>query len=259
MSSATAAGKRKTDATLDSPAKSENKMSTMKSDVNANADAPPSLFATIPEVAWEAVSAFASPPDVYQLCLSSAYFHTDPSNVASDDDVSKKASGSSKAGSSKTKKGRSGGSKLSSTGTTSSNKPKAVLATRLLRASLLSSLGRVLKDSESGITLKSALEMANLPEGSAIIAGSTMAATVLGEIWSGPDRWSKSDVDIFCTAKAAPQVRSVSTRIVHVFVYMELMIGDGDFFRVVCMLVCSTSSNNALCVFFHSPTIAVAR
>ena len=184
---------------------------TKKSDVDANADAPTSLFATIPDVTWEAVSAFASPPDIYQLCLSSAHFHTDPAAavaVASAADSKKEASDNGKGGSSKKKKGRSGGKVQEPPATTMS---KGVLATRLLRASLLSSLGRVLQKSESGITLKSALEMADLPEGSAIIAGSTMAATVLGEDWSGPNRWSKSDVDIFCTAKAAPQVRSVST------------------------------------------------
>ena len=183
---------------------------TKKSDIDANADASPSLFATIPDVTWEAVSAFASPPDVYQLCLSSAHFHTDPAAAVASAADSKKASGSSNAGGSKKKKSRSGGNKRPST-TGNKTKPEDVLATRLLRASLLSSLGRVLKKSESGITLKSALEMADLPEGSAIIAGSIMAATVLGEDWSGPNRWSKSDVDIFCTAKAAPQVRSVST------------------------------------------------
>ena len=207
MSSATA-GKRKADADA---AKGGKKM------VDTKPNDPPSLFATIPDRTWEAVSAFASPPDVYQLCFTSAHFHTDPATVASDDDTNKKASGSSKIGSSKTKKGHSGGNKQSSPATT---KSKAVLATRLLRASLLSSLDRVLKKSESGITLKSALEMADLPEGSAIIAGSTMAATVLGEIWSGPNCWSKSDVDIFCTAKAAPQVRSVSIQSRRIECYM---------------------------------------
>ena len=169
-----AAGKRKTDDESDS--------------------VPPSLFATIPEVCWEAVSAFASPPDVYQLCLSSAHFHTEP--VRSNGNAGN-ANGNTK------KKSRS-----SNKPSSANVKSDAVLATRLLRSSLLSSLGRVLEKSESGITLKSALEMANLPEGSAIIAGSTMAAAVLGEVWAY--RWSRADVDIFCTAKAAPQVRSVS-------------------------------------------------
>ena len=209
MSSATA-GKRKTDADA---AKGGKKMAEAKS------NGPPSLFATIPDRTWEAVSAFASPPDVYQLCLTSAHFHTDPATVASDDDTNKKASGIDKTSSPKKKKSRSGSNKEESSATT---KPKAVLATRLLRASLLSSLGRVLKKAESGITLKSALEMADMPEGSAIIAGSTMAATVLGEVWSGPNSWSKSDVDIFCTAKAAPQVRSVSiqSRVIECYMYM---------------------------------------
>lgn len=197
MSSATAGGKRKTDAAFPLPtdAKSGKKMTTINSDVKADPDASLNLFATIPDAAWEAVSAFASPPDVYQLCLSSAHFHTNPAASASGGDCEKKAD-----------KSKSGGSK-STTATTTTNS-KAVLATRLLRSSLLSSLGRVLEKSESGITLESALEMADLPEGSALIAGSTMAAAVLGEVWSGPDRWRKADVDVFCTAKAAPQVRS---------------------------------------------------
>ena len=81
----------------------------------------------------------------------------------------------------------------------------SVLATRLLKQSLLSSLGRVLEQSKSGITLDSALALANLPEGSALIAGSTIVAACLGvELES--DRYI--DVDVFCSAKAAPTVRS---------------------------------------------------
>lgn len=77
------------------------------------------------------------------------------------------------------------------------------VASKMLRESLLVSLERVLKNSESGITLESALALADLPEGSAVIAGSTIVQTCLGELWGG-------DVDVFCTAKAAPDVRSVS-------------------------------------------------
>ena len=83
-----------------------------------------------------------------------------------------------------------------------------LLATRLLRESLLSSLGRVLEYSESGITLDSALALADLPSASAIIAGSTIVQACLGELWG--EKRSRSDVDVLCTAKAAPKVRSVS-------------------------------------------------
>jgi hypothetical protein len=86
----------------------------------------------------------------------------------------------------------------------------SVLATSLLRSSLLSSLERVLKQSQSGITLQSAISMGELlPDGSAIIAGSTIVQTCLGRVWKG-SYGSPPDVDIFCSAKAAPQVRSVS-------------------------------------------------
>jgi hypothetical protein len=81
-----------------------------------------------------------------------------------------------------------------------------VLATRLLRSSLLSSLGRVLGNSRSGITLDAALKMGELPEGSAVIAGSTIVAACLGKDWSN---WPRADVDVYCSAMAAPQVRSV--------------------------------------------------
>jgi len=78
------------------------------------------------------------------------------------------------------------------------------LASILLRESLLMSLGHVLKCSESGITLDSLLAMPGyVTEGSAVIAGSTIAQACLGEIWN-------SDVDVFCTAKLAPATRSVS-------------------------------------------------
>ena len=79
------------------------------------------------------------------------------------------------------------------------------LASILLRESLLMSLGHVLKCSESGITLDSLLAMPGyVTEGSAVIAGSTIAQACLGEI-------SNSDVDVFCTAKSAPATRSVSS------------------------------------------------
>ena len=84
------------------------------------------------------------------------------------------------------------------------------VASMLLRESLLVSLGRVLQCSESGITLDSLLALPDyVPEGSAVIAGSTVAQACLGELWK--DRHDEpSDVDVFCTTKEAPSVRSVS-------------------------------------------------
>ena len=82
------------------------------------------------------------------------------------------------------------------------------LASTLLNESLRVSLGRVLQHSKSGITLESALSLSDLPEGSAVIAGSTIVQACLGELWGG---CGGCDVDVFCTAKDAPKVRSVST------------------------------------------------
>jgi len=78
-----------------------------------------------------------------------------------------------------------------------------LLATRLLRESLLVSLGRVLTHSDTGITLESACSLADLEDGSALIAGSSIVQACLGELWGG-------DVDIYTSAAAAPNVRSVS-------------------------------------------------
>ena len=84
----------------------------------------------------------------------------------------------------------------------------SVLATSLLRSSLLVSFGRVLKHSQSGITLEAAMTMGDLPDGSAVIAGSSVVQACLGVVWEGT--YSQPlDVDVFCSAKAAPQVRSV--------------------------------------------------
>ncbi|KAL7541679.1 hypothetical protein ACHAXR_011125 [Thalassiosira sp. AJA248-18] len=130
------------------------------------------VLASVPEVTWLLVASFAAPPDVYNLALSSKHFHTASSSVAN------------------------GGSKRP-TRSAAAKPPPPVLATRLLRQSLLSSLGRVLEHSKSGITLEAALA---LPEGG-LIAGSTMVQACLG-------RWNNSDVDVYCSAKAAPQVRS---------------------------------------------------
>jgi hypothetical protein len=85
----------------------------------------------------------------------------------------------------------------------SSEEKKNLFATTLLRTSLLSSLGRVLEQINCGITLEAVLKMGALPEGSALIAGSSMVAACLGKYdWKG-------DVDVYCSAEGAPLVRSV--------------------------------------------------
>lgn len=95
----------------------------------------------------------------------------------------------------------------------------SVLATRLLRSSLIVSLGRVLKHSKSGITLEAALSMGDLPDGYAVIAGSTIVQTCLGVLWEGRYSCSPVDVDVFCSVKGAPHVRSVRLSIVHISRY----------------------------------------
>ena len=145
-----------------------------------------SLFASVPEVCCELVSSLAAPPDVYNLCLSSKHFHTRPDTDTSESSPVNKRPRRAAAAKAKAKM----------------DYTTPVLATRLLRESLLSSLGRVLKCSESGITLgmfytyyeqhvlvdvtlyeSSPLTsvpfvpsdaLTKLPEGSALIAGSTM-------------------------------------------------------------------------------------
>ena len=92
-----------------------------------------SLFALVPEVCWELVSSLAAPPDVYNLCLSSKHFHTRPDT-----------SGVSPANK-RHRRAAAAKSKVDNT--------TPVLATRLLRSSLLSSLGRVLAHTESSITI----------------------------------------------------------------------------------------------------------
>ena len=157
-------GKRKSDDAFPPPAPASDSQSN--------------LFASLSDENWKMISSFASPPDVYNLCLSSIHFFretTSPTtNSASDD--------------------------------------KKVLATSLLRASLLSSLGRVLENSKSGITLDAALKMGKLlPEGSCCIAGSSIVAACLGKDWSKSR--NSSDVDVYCSARAAPEIRSVRLQI----------------------------------------------
>mmetsp|Transcript_12899 Transcript_12899/g.23746 ORF Transcript_12899/g.23746 Transcript_12899/m.23746 type:complete len:512 (+) Transcript_12899:157-1692(+) len=187
-------------------------------DDDDSADNHQTLFTSVPDECWNLVSSFASPPSVYNLALSSKHFFRsigEDETVAAVDPPSSfqraldmgfsapflrdKTEQELEALLSRNK-GNARGAGASSTAT-------PLLATRLLRQSLLSSLGRVLEHSQTGITLESALALANLPKGSAIIAGSTMAQTCLGVLWEG-GRYSPVDVDVYCSATAAPQVRS---------------------------------------------------
>jgi hypothetical protein len=132
-----------------------------------------SLFASLHETAWHHIASYAAPPDVYNLCLSSVYFfhEVDISSTAPD------------AGKKQCNVRQSKRLKVAAS-SSSSNEKKNLFATTLLRTSLLSSLGR-------------------LPEGSALIAGSSMVAACLGKCdWKG-------DVDVYCSAEGAPLVRSV--------------------------------------------------
>ena len=159
------------------------------------ADTDANLFASLPDTTWEMISSYAAPPDVYNLSLSSKHFFRE---VSTDKPSAKKTPSANAAA-----KGNAA----------SSSNDKKVLATQLLRSSLLSSLGRVLEKSGSGITLDAVLKMGELPEGSALIAGSTIVAACLGKDWSGGR--NSSDVDVYCSARAAPQVRSVRDILSH--------------------------------------------
>jgi len=143
------------------------------------------VIASLPETAWHQIATYAIPPDVYNLCLSSVHFFHEVS--VSSADAAKKCSVRR--------------SKRLAAASSSSDKKQNLLATNLLCTSLLSSLGHVLEVSESGITLDAVLKMGALPE--ALIAGSTIVAACLGKYdWKG-------DVDVYCSAEGAPQVRSV--------------------------------------------------
>ncbi len=160
------------------------KRKTTSDDADA---ASASLFAWLPETAWHQIATYAIPPDVYNLCLSSVHFFHEISVSSAD---AEKKCGVRR-------------SKRLAAASSSSDKKQNLLATNLLRTSLLSSLGRVLEESECGITLDAVLKIGALPEGSALIAGSTIVAACLGKYdWKG-------DVDVYCSAEGAPEVRSV--------------------------------------------------
>ena len=158
-------------------------------DDDDSADNHQTLFTSVPDECWNLVSSFAAPPSVYNLALSSKHFFR---SIGEDETVAAavldppssfqcaldmgfsapflrdKTEQELEALLSRNE-GNARGAGASSTAAS------PLLATRLLRQSLLSSLGRVLEHSQTGITLESALALANLPKGSAIIAGSTMA------------------------------------------------------------------------------------
>jgi len=157
------------------------------------------MFISVPQTCWELIASFATPPSVYNLALSSKHFFN-PMTVDA-------APATKPAAAKATRRSTRIRGNAKSGDTASSTNP--LLATHLLRCSLLSSLGRVLEHSESGVTLESAMALGDLPDGSALIAGSSIVQACLGVLWK--NKYSPADVDIFCTAKAAPDVRSVST------------------------------------------------
>ena len=193
-------GKRKSDDAFPPPAPASDSQSN--------------LFASLSDENWKMISSFASPPDVYNLSLSSIHFFQE---VSTDKPTSSSANSSSANAAAKSTKTGRRSKRLAAAASeknaaSSSNDDKKVLATSLLRASLLSSLGRVLENSKSGITLDAALKMGKLlPEGSCCIAGSSIVAACLGKDWSKSR--NSSDVDVYCSARAAPEIRSVRLQI----------------------------------------------
>jgi hypothetical protein len=168
--------------------------------VATNDDASASLFASLHETAWHHIASYAAPPDVYNLCLSSVYFFHEVEISSSAPDAGKKQCNVR----------QSKRLKVAASSSSSSEEKKNLFATNLLRTSLLSSLGRVLEQINCGITLEAVLKMGALPEGSALIAGSSMVAACLGKYdWKG-------DVDVYCSAEGAPLVRSVRKYILEV-------------------------------------------
>jgi len=151
------------------------------------------LFATLSDENWNLISSFAAPPDVYNLALSSVHFFHEVSSCS----VNKSLSSNNTVR-------RSRRVAEAAAPADTKNDDKKVLATQLLRTSLLSSLEKVLDKSDTRITLDA---LSKIPEGSALIAGSTMVAACLGRDWSG-------DIDVYCSAAAAPQVRSVRCAVI---------------------------------------------
>ena len=94
-----------------------------------------------------------------------------------------------------------------------SQRSLSLLSTRVLKSSLLSSLAKVLRHNETGITLENLaclqrlLTRFGLPANSFFLSGSTIVQACLGVLWEKSTN-VKTDVDIFCSQDAAPIVRS---------------------------------------------------
>ena len=260
--------------TMDAPTSlGKRKAPPSASSAGKNGGGSQLAFSLVPDVCWELISSFASPPDVYNLSLSSKHFFrpinavagssadgddaavsllalskstasADPvaakksalqavinSALQNDGDIDielykiardngyskpfilhnvlnalpKKSHEAAEAAAARGEAALPAGGGSTASGRSATT--PTLLATSLLRQSLLSSLGRVLDQSTSGITLESVLAM---PEG-ALIAGSTIAQACLGVVWESKSKYKSDrafDVDIFCSAKAAPMVRS---------------------------------------------------
>ena len=132
------------------------------------------LFATLSDEIWNMISSFAAPPDVYNLALSSVHFFHDVADVVVENNSAARRSG---------RLAEEAASAEERNALALLSDDKKVLATQPLRTSLLSSLERVLEKSETRITLEALFKMGELPEGSALIAGSTMVSACLGKDW----------------------------------------------------------------------------
>ncbi|EJK77086.1 hypothetical protein THAOC_01106 [Thalassiosira oceanica] len=120
-------------------------------------------------------------------------------------------------------------------------KSDKLLSSRLLHASLTTSLERVLRTGLAGLSsdqLKSFSEMAaSLPPGSVVISGSSLVQAALG------DKWDHTDVDIFCTAAAAPAVRSWLVRDAR-----KMVLNAG---KVYCPLAVNKESGSFVTAIHH--------
>jgi hypothetical protein len=145
----------------------------------------------LPDEAMLIVAEFLKPPEVYRLCLTSKRFFRRVNSTTDESNASSKEGH------------HHGGGGMA---------PGALICTKLLRFSLLQSLKRVVRHSRVGKShpMTSFSEMtAPLPRGSVIISGSTMVQCVLGDVFEDDDSNNNGfDMDVFCTAAAAPAVRS---------------------------------------------------
>jgi hypothetical protein len=142
----------------------------------------------LPHTAYMTIASFSPPPTVYSMCLTSACFHQPVENAT----------------------GKRG--------------DHVLLATSLLRASLLSSMSCTLLansakkefDAEAvqgrGLSL-AALQALRGTKGSSVpeflISGSIVLQAVLGVDYGSEEYEAGSDIDLFCTPKAAAAARSM--------------------------------------------------